>query len=389
MSSRRLVLFPSLPAVQKSDGRIVLTGKFLSGVQAWADRWDGPVSVVFRPAPEAGDNLDNEETRPEEAGIDVRVAAFDAPEALSVLEEAAVAVGMLGVEQNHLPFEARRRGVPFIQTSEYSLKTRLQIAKAEEDSLFQRTKRQAWEIKQEMANLRAIRASSGLQANGTPTFDAYARWNASPMIYFDTRVDRSMVVDEAALEQRLERGGPLRLAFSGRLNPMKGADQLIEVAAELKRRNVDFRLSIAGDGVLRPEMEARIQTLGLGAEVEMVGVLDFESELVPWVAREVDLFVVCHRQGDPSCTYFETLACGVPLVGYDNEALEGVLERFEVGQASPMDDPVALADVIEAVAKDRDRLRRWSMAARRVAASHTFERSMDERVAHAAKLARV
>lgn len=381
MSSSPVALFPSLPAIRRPDGRIVLTGKFLSGIQAWADRLES-ISVVFRPASTETDNLDNEAIDPSEVPFPIRVAELDSPEALEVLAGAKAAVGMLGVQQNHLPFEAKRRNVPFISTSEYSLRTRLQIAAAEESSPYRRAKRQVWECKQEVMNLRAVRASVALQANGTPTYDAY-RWVASDtLLFFDTRVTADMVIRSESLERRLaemEQGGPLRLGFSGRLNEMKGADHLVKVAEGLARQGVDFRLSIAGDGALRAELERQVESLGLKERVKLLGNLDFQTELVPWVEREVDLFVMCHRQGDPSCTYFETMAGGVPIVGYDNEAFAGILRRYGVGRSAPMDHPAELARAIGELAGKREQIASWSRNARRVAASQTFEATMDAR----------
>lgn len=39
----------------------------------------------------------------------------------------------------------------------------------------------------------------------------------------------------------------------------------------------------------------------------------------------------CHRQGDPSCTYLETYACGMPIVGYNNQAHQGILASNNAG----------------------------------------------------------
>ena len=42
-------------------------------------------------------------------------------------------------------------------------------------------------------------------------------------------------------EERLKKGAPLRLAFSGRLERMKGADVLIRIAASLDHAGKEFR----------------------------------------------------------------------------------------------------------------------------------------------------
>ncbi len=115
-----------------------------------------------------------------------------------------------------------------------------------------------------------------------------------------------MIISRAKLSQRLESfaaGRPIRLAFSGRLIAMKGADHLPRIAAELRRLGVPFEMTICGDGDLRPKIATEVARAGLDACVKLPGVLDFAQQLTPLLQDEIDLFVCPHRQGDPSCTY--------------------------------------------------------------------------------------
>jgi glycosyltransferase involved in cell wall biosynthesis len=230
-----------------------------------------------------------------------------------------------------------------------------------------------------------------LQCNGTPTYRAYRSLSPSPLLFFDTRLRASAVIARDELEARLARlmaGGPLRLAFSGRLIAMKGADHLIEVARELRSLGVDYRLTIWGDGDLVPEMESRISRYGLRDRVELAGVRDFERELVGLMRRGVDLFVCCHRQGDPSCTYLETLAAGVPIAGYANEALDGLLQCDAMGRSVNGPRPRALALLIRELDRERAAVAQQSRRAREFAAGHTFELTMGRRVDHLGSIAR-
>jgi colanic acid/amylovoran biosynthesis glycosyltransferase len=100
------------------------------------------------------------------------------------------------------------------------------------------------------------------------------------------------------------------------------------------------------------------------------------------VKREVDVFVCCHRQGDPSCTYIETMSCGVPIVGYENEALAGLLRRVPAGIVVPMDDVSALADAVARMHADRESLAAMSRRALEFAADNTFEETFRKRMEH-------
>ena len=116
--------------------------------------------------------------------------------------------------------------------------------------------------------------------------------------------------------------------------------------------------------------------------MKLPGVLDFHTQLLPMVARSVDLFVCCHRQGDPSCTYLETMSCGTPIVGYDNEAFRGVVDQSGAGWLTPMDDPTELAACIAALHSSRDLLADAALRSLDFASNHTFEKVMQARVDH-------
>jgi len=204
------------------------------------------------------------------------------------------------------------------------------------------------------------------------------------MLYFDSRVTADMIPSRAAVDARLEGivNRPLRLAFSGRLNAMKGADHLVKVALALREAGLPFVMEIFGDGPLKESMAREIEARSLGDVVQLKGVLDFASELMPHLRNSVDLFVCCHRQGDPSCTYLETMACGVPIVGYDNEAFAGLLRQCEAGRQAPMDDWRALAKVIVSLSEAPDEMIRLAKAGLAFASDHTFEREFSRRIQH-------
>lgn len=394
-SRRTLLLIPTLPAVLRPGGGVVLTKKFVEGCQAFQACWDGDLVLLLRPIPRPTDNLDNHEYQPGELPFGVVVLDYNNPAVKQHMASAAVILGGLCHEQSHLAAWAKELGTPFAYTSEYTLETRLQIASVEEKNILRRLRRQHFERRLELRHLDSLRHASGLQCNGTPTFDAYREVAREPMLFFDTRLDEAHLITPAALEARLrerearrQAGQPMRLAFSGRLKEMKGVDHLVPVAAELRRLGVPFELDIFGDGSLTRQIDAGIEKMGLGAQVRRHGSVDFHSELMPRIQNHCDLFVACHRQGDPSCTYLETFGCGVPIAGYGNEAFSGLLERTPAGSAVPMDQPDALARAIQGLAQDTDRLGRLARTAREFASQNTCERTFALRTEHLRGLAK-
>lgn len=383
---KSLVIIPSIGAVPHADGQITITRKFLDGVVEMARHWDGPVEVILPPIAAATDNLDSIRIDPRDYGISIKVIPFeDDARIVQELGGAGIALPSIYYQLNNAATWCRKVHVPCVYVAEYTLKTRLQILDAEVANPILRARRRLWEYGQERRIKAALRISAGVQCNGTPTFDAYQAICPSTLLFFDGRVERSMLITPESLATRLQslrKGGPLRLAFSGRLIRMKGADHLPLVACELKRRQVPFEMTICGDGVLADSIRQQIASLGLDDCVRMPGVLDFTKELLPFVKEKVDAFVCCHRQGDPSCTYLETMSCGVPIVGYDNEAWAGLLRRVPAGVGVPLDDPAALADALARLHADRDSLAVLARRAVEFAVQHTFEETFRKRMEH-------
>ncbi len=380
-----LLVLPSLRAICRADGTIVMTRKFIEGMEQYVSRWPGPVATVLEGTDVESNNLDNVAVRPEQLSFGVTVADFDSAAFRTLLTPDTVALCGGDHRQNHVVDWCRQSGATAVVCTEYSLRTRWQIAQTEERRWLKRWRRMAWEVNQERIRRTYLAQAAGVQCNGTPTFDAYAPLNQRTMLYFDTRTTREALIAPESLERRLNElveGRPLRLAFSGRLIEMKGADHLPLIAAELRRMNVPFELTIYGDGALRERLRQHVIELGLADCVQLPGTLDFHRELLPRLRSECDLFVCPHRQGDPSCTYLETLACGVPIVGYANEAFAGILRRAEVGWSARLDDPRGVAQEVARLHQQRDELRRTSRAAIEFAAQHTFELEFQRRIEH-------
>lgn len=384
-ANQELAVLPNLRALPRPGGRVVLTRKFISGMQEYAKLWNGPLVAVMEPTSDPSSSLDNVEVDPASLDFGVEVTSYDSPDLAARLGRSAVIFGGVSYRQNHLADLGRSLGVPVVFGTEYTLRTRIQILRSETRNPLLQARRSLWEWQQERRQRRAIQRAQGIQCNGTPTFEAYRALSPNPLLFLDTRTTEDLFVSAGALERRLEElraGRPLRLAFSGRLNRMKGADHLLAVAKRLAERGCEFELAICGGGPLEEELAREIERAQLGSRVQLRGVLDFRSELVPFVARSVDLFVCCHRQGDPSCTYLETFACGVPIAGYANEAFAGLMRLADVGVVTPLDDVDALAAAIHSLARDRERLAALSRAALRFAREHSFEAEFRRRIAH-------
>jgi amylovoran biosynthesis glycosyltransferase AmsD len=104
--------------------------------------------------------------------------------------------------------------------------------------------------------------------------------------------------------------GPLTLGFLGRLEPAKGLDRLVAVAAGLKARGVDYRLVVAGSGSQEAALRGAIATHGLHGHVQLLGAV---SDLTGFF-QGVDLLVLTSRYEGFANVIVEANAYGVPAL---------------------------------------------------------------------------
>ncbi|MBL9053727.1 MAG: glycosyltransferase, partial [Tabrizicola sp.] len=313
----RLLMISPAPVIDRGETAI-LDVKFVEGMAAQAAAWDGQIdSLLWEGAATIAFPVEVEKaalpwrliTLPQGKalspkigqGYDLISAAGDMPETLGLAGPGRPAV---------------------VYTIEYSHRTRLDILDLDHSiGPLRRLGRRLWLEKNERRRRSAFAAAVALQSNGYPGQVAYGGLARDLHMYLDNRMTTDRYASDAEILARLTRLGsnePLRLVYSGRLDPMKGAQDLVPLAKALTDLGCQFSLDVFGDGNLHRQIVTEIAVAGLADRVRMHGNVDFASELIPWQRKNADLFISCHRQGDPSCTYIESMGCGLPIVGYDN-----------------------------------------------------------------------
>lgn len=358
--------------------------KFVEGMRQYTRTWFGDVECVIR----LGERLPFARAYSiEELPFSVKIIEDREFVDGHCLEGASVVLCEGDTHENlHVYKMARDLGIKFVYTIEYTLETRLRIAIFDASRcILRRMYSLVWIVFQEVRRRRALAGADGVQANGYPVFDAYRRLNANTMIYLDSRIHAEILATDAEMADRLDwvlRGEPLRLVHSGRLEAHKGSQDLIPLAVELRDRGVRFTLDIFGTGALEGSIRSEIQARGLGRFVTVHGVLDFETELVPFARSNCDIYISCHRQSDPSCTYLESMGCGLAVIGYANEMWAKLCSASGAGWLAPLGSVRLLAAAVVEADKNRaiaaDRMR----SARRFAARHAFELEFERRVRH-------
>jgi len=140
-------------------------------------------------------------------------------------------------------------------------------------------------------------------------------------------IPNGVVVPPDLLPRPAREGGPLRLLSLGRLHPIKGLDNLVRAAAELKKSGVAFTLTIAGrgDAETTRALTDLVTTLSLGAEVKLVGEAHGDDKTRLFLGS--DLFIAPSHRENFGIAIAEALAHGLPVIAGRGAPWSGLVEH--------------------------------------------------------------
>lgn len=156
------------------------------------------------------------------------------------------------------------------------------------------------------------------------------------------------VAQAQALAKKLQLPESTRFALCvNRLHPQKDPLLLIQAFALLQEPNV--HLLIAGDGELRPVVEAEIERLGIGDRITLLGLVSPEE--VAALYRLSSVFIVSSAYEGVPIVALEALACGVPVVGTECGEIPLIVTE-ESGVVCRDRKPETMANALTQVLKD-------------------------------------
>ena len=149
-----------------------------------------------------------------------------------------------------------------------------------------------------------------------------------------------------------------QLVNVGRLVEQKGQLVLLEAAALVARRGVDFSLLIIGDGPMRADLEDAIQRLGLTDRVTLLGWRS-NDQVRDLLIQSRAMVMPSFAEGLP-VALMECLALGRPVVTTYVGGTPELVTDHTNGLLVPAGDATALADAMVTVLNaDASTLDRW------------------------------
>jgi len=166
---------------------------------------------------------------------------------------------------------------------------------------------------------------------------------------------------------------PIRLVCVGRLCEQKGQLLLLEAVARIVRKGVPLQLVFAGDGEMRPAVEALVESLGLRDEVHITGWIDSGRVREEILAARA-LVLPSFAEGLP-VVIMEAMALRRPVISTFVAGIPELVRPGEDGWLVPAGDVDALQSAIEAcLSASEEVLVRMGEAGReRVLARHSAD----------------
>lgn len=150
-------------------------------------------------------------------------------------------------------------------------------------------------------------------------------------------------------------GSLLRLFSCGRLNIVKGHQDLMQAVRILLDQSVPVQLEIAGQddgggGGYRLVLEEEIKRLQLEGHVHLLGAIDASEVRRKLIDSHV--FVLASWHEPLGVAYMEAMSCGVPVIGTNAGGAPELITHGENGLLVPPKSPDALATAIQQIADD-------------------------------------
>ena len=153
---------------------------------------------------------------------------------------------------------------------------------------------------------------------------------------------------------------PPRIIFAGRFMPQKNLLQLVNVLGRLK--DLDWTLTLAGDGPLRGEIEAALQENGIMERTTMTGWVKPENVL-DWNRRSDILFMPSLSEGFP-LVGVQACAMGLAMVMSDAGGNVDLVDPGVNGYISTPNDTEGFVNALRGLLSDREMLLSYRIGSR-------------------------
>ncbi|MFC1949365.1 glycosyltransferase [Chloroflexota bacterium] len=155
-------------------------------------------------------------------------------------------------------------------------------------------------------------------------------------------------VDKESVRQELGLTNEKIILFVGRIEPLKGLEQLLKAIPLLRNSQGARLVIIGGDENSQTEVE-RLEGLSrhLGIEESVTFLGSIKQERLPYYYSAADTCVLSSYYESFGLVALESLACGTPVVSTDVGNLKDIIRQGETGYVIADNEPRHLAEKID------------------------------------------
>jgi len=148
----------------------------------------------------------------------------------------------------------------------------------------------------------------------------------------------------------------------GYLIERKNHSDVISAITEIEPEERPYYL-IIGNGPNREALEHQVKNNGLSEYVHFTGFVPEHLDVLSKL-KSTDIMALPSTDEAFGIAYIEAMACGSPVIGCDGEGPSDFVKDGETGYLVPANDPSAIADLLQELSEDKDKLDRMGAAAR-------------------------
>jgi glycosyltransferase involved in cell wall biosynthesis len=163
------------------------------------------------------------------------------------------------------------------------------------------------------------------------------------------------------------------LIYQGAVNIGRGIKESIESLKYLNNVN----LIIVGEGDIFEEVKEMVVSNGLSDRVTITGKIPFSQ--LPQYTKQADLGLILLENMGLNYFYslpnrvFDFIKYQVPILAIDFPEIKKIVEGYDVGICIPDMEPQHIAEIIEKIRTDKEKIKQWKLNAEKASEELTWE----------------
>ena len=190
--------------------------------------------------------------------------------------------------------------------------------------------------------------------------------------------ERKSASTEENSDNRKQEARPFTFVSVGRLVDVKNHALLIDAFKQARQQDEQLKsaqLNIVGDGPNTLDLKTQIKKLGLSDHVSLLG----NSNDVPSILNQSDVFVLSSRYEAMPMTALEAMACKLPVIAPDVGGVSFILHNKVNGLLVKANSIQRMADALSYAYQNQTELREMGLSGRKMVEADFSVEAMTER----------